>query len=89
LEQAAAQPWALAADGLGQVLDDPEICRVHLSLLPSTAPNDPLRQNHLEGLVIKAGIEGLSALTPQEKRELLLDAESILALRSRQQEVAK
>ena len=81
LEQTGALPWALPSDGLGQVLDNPEVCRVHLSLLAPSAPSDPLRRNHLEGLSLKVCLEGLSALTPQEKRELLLDAESIRALR--------
>jgi membrane glycosyltransferase len=84
LKQAAGRPWATPRDGLAWVLGDPEVCGVHLSLLtPAPQPPDPLRQHYLEGLKLKLVHAGLQALSTSEKRDLLLDADSIRALRAK------
>jgi len=43
--------------------------------------DDPLYRHHLQGLELKFHYHGLHALTRKEKRELLLDPESIRRLR--------
>lgn len=79
LEAAAAQPWSTAKDGLNWVLDEAQARAVHLSLLPAAdSTKDLLTQNHLEGLRLK--VRSQAALLPEEKRELLWDADSIRAL---------
>lgn len=84
LEHEPPYPWATATDGLAQVLEDPEVCEIHLSLLsPPSEPMDPLQQNHLEGLKIKYCQGRSQALTAQEKRELLLNSHAILELRQK------
>jgi membrane glycosyltransferase len=80
LENASKRPWADSHDGLSWVLDDPDVRAVHLALLPSSSPEDPIAQHRLEGLQLKVRTAGESALLPQEKRELLWDAQSIQAL---------
>jgi membrane glycosyltransferase len=78
---ALSQPWARTGDGLARVLEDPEACRVHLSMLPPPArPKTPLQQHHYDGLKLKLQHEGLEALSISEKRELLLEPDSILTL---------
>ena len=82
LQNAHARRWAAPRDGLAWVLEDPSVCEVHLALLPpATAPNDPLRLHRLDGLQLKVRYQGLQALAPREKRELLLDADSIRNLK--------
>jgi membrane glycosyltransferase len=82
LERAAGQPWASPRDGLAWVLWDPKVCEVHLSLLiPPSQPPDPLRQHYLEGLILKLVHAGLPALSSSEKRDLLLDPDSVRGLR--------
>jgi membrane glycosyltransferase len=81
-EKAAGRPWASVRDGLAWVLEDPTVCEVHLSLLtPAPQPPDPLHQHYLKGLTLKLVHTGLQALSSREKRDLLLDADSIRALR--------
>jgi len=81
IQHAASQPWAKPGDGLARVLEDQEVCQVHLSLLPSPAvPKSPLQRHHFEGLQLKLRHHGVQALTLLEKRELLLEADSILTL---------
>jgi hypothetical protein len=64
------------------VLEDAKAFEVHLALLPSPAESDdPLHQHRLEGLRLKGCYHGLGALTPKEKRELLLDPDSIRSLK--------
>lgn len=76
------RPWGVPRDGLAWVLEDLGVLDVHLALLPPAAsPNDPLRQHRLEGLQLKVRCHGPGALTPQEKRELLLDSDSIRSLK--------
>jgi membrane glycosyltransferase len=82
LERLEAATWNLSTNGLNCVLRDENAWKVHLSLLPaSPASKDPLRRNHLERLGLKVRHQGLDALAPQEKRELLLDGESLHCLR--------
>jgi membrane glycosyltransferase len=82
LAQATSSPWAAPRDGLGWVLEDPAVCALHLSLLmPPQQPPDPLRQHYLEGLTLKLVHAGLSSLSSSEKRDLLLEPDSIRALR--------
>jgi membrane glycosyltransferase len=80
LVRAAAQPWAAGGDGLARVLEDQEVCRIHLSMLPASRPRTPMQQHHFEGLKLKLRHEGLQALTVGEKRELLLEPDSIISL---------
>ena len=82
LQYAHARSWAAPRDGLAWVLEDPSVLQVHLALLPPAAvPNDPLQQHRLEGLRLKLRFNGPKALTPQERRELLLDPDSIRNLK--------
>ena len=81
LQRGSARPWAVPGDGLGRVLEDPEVRTIHLSLLPSPAEEaGELEAHDLRGLRLKARHGGLGALTAPEKRKLLLDAPSIHAL---------
>jgi membrane glycosyltransferase len=83
LHHARARRWAASRDGLAWVLEDPDVREIHLALLsPPAVPNDPLRLNRLAGLQLKVRYQGPGALTPQEKRELLLDSDSIRSLRT-------
>jgi membrane glycosyltransferase len=69
-------------NGLSRVLNDPRAWEVHFSFLqPPSQPKDPFQQNHLERLGLKVRHQGPDALAPQERRELLLDPESLLKLR--------
>ena len=82
LEQAADRPWTTNRDGLAWVLEEPKVCDIHLSLLHGAhEPTDALHQHYLEGLRLKLIHAGLQALSRREKRDLLLDAPSILSLR--------
>jgi hypothetical protein len=55
---------------------------VHLSLLSHLSqPPDPLLQHYLEGLTLKLVHTGIQSLSSSEKRDLLLDADSIRGLR--------
>ena len=79
--------WNGSGDGLVRVLRDPIAWEVHQALLPEgPEPNDPLRRNHLERLELKLQHEGLHALTAKEKRELLLDPNSLKTVRNSYQE---
>jgi len=83
IQSARARPWAAPRDGLAWVLEDPRVFETHLALLPpDTAPTDPLRLHRLDGLQLKVRYQGPEALAPGEKRELLLDADSIRRLRT-------
>ncbi|HEX5222055.1 MAG TPA: glucans biosynthesis glucosyltransferase MdoH [Verrucomicrobiae bacterium] len=82
LSSASSRPWATARDGLDWVLKEPHVRSVHLSLLPSKAsPADTLARHRLEGLRLKLRAHGEAALRPEEKRELLWDADSIESLK--------
>src|SRR5262249_27267588 len=82
LKSASSRGWANAKDGLNWVLKEPHVRSVHLSLLPpNDSPSDLLTRNHLEGLRLKLRAHGEGALQPEEKRELLWDADSIEALK--------
>jgi membrane glycosyltransferase len=73
------------ANGLTRVLQDSKAWEVHLSLLSvSPEPKDPLHQNHLERLGLKVRHQGPDSLAPQERRELLLDGDSLRSLRNGQ-----
>ena len=83
LTSARARPWAAPRNSLAWVLEDPSAFEVHLALLPPAgAPNEPLHQHRLEGLRLKARLQGLHTLTSPERRELLLDADSIRLLKA-------
>lgn len=78
LQSAAAKPWATISDGLVCVLKEPAVRSVHLSLLPDCREEkDSLTLNRLEGLRLKVRQFGGEKLSPQEKRELLWDPDSI------------
>jgi membrane glycosyltransferase len=74
------QPWSTTADGLTRVLREADAWRIHLDLLPDTEDGDPLRRNHLERLELKLRHEGPGALSSKDKRDLLLDRESLQTL---------
>jgi membrane glycosyltransferase len=80
LEYASTRPWAKTGDALERVLSDPTARAVHLSLLPSDAPQDELRRHYIEGLELKYRHNGAAALTSREKRDLLLDASTLRSL---------
>jgi membrane glycosyltransferase len=80
LELAATRPWAKAGDALERVLRDTAVRDLHISLLTSDQSKDALRQNYLEGLGLKYRHAGVAALGPREKRELLLDEDTIRSL---------
>src|SRR5215469_5056832 len=83
LALAPSQPWARVRDGLTRVLQDSSACTAHLSLLPKPSqPIDPLHEHHLRGLELKIHYHGLQSLTRKEKRELLLDPDSIHRLKT-------
>ncbi len=86
LQSAEQETWAVDGDGLTRVLEDPVVRSLHLSLLSASPPAaDPLRRHHLEGLSLKVRCKGAQALTPPEKRDLLLDPEAIRDLLVRQE----
>lgn len=75
-------PWSASADGLGRVLQDSATWEVHIAFLPgASAEQDLLHRNHLEGLGLKLQQQGLGALTAKEKRDLLLDPDSLRIVR--------
>jgi membrane glycosyltransferase len=80
---APSRPWAQLQDGLARVLEDTSAYAAHLSLLPRpTQSPDPLHEHHLRGLELKFHYHGLQALTRKEKREILLNRDSIHRLRT-------
>jgi membrane glycosyltransferase len=82
LDKAPTRRWAEPKDGLTRVLADNRAFESHLALMPRPdKPDDPLFRHHLQGLQLKFHYRGLHSLTPKEKRELLLDPESIRHLR--------
>ena len=81
LDRAPGRPWSVAGDGLARVLDDPAVRAVHLALLPPPAePKDELHQHYCQGLELKVRRGGVRALSNREKRDLLLNPDSIQAL---------
>jgi membrane glycosyltransferase len=81
LERAVNRPWAIGRDGLAWVLEDRRVLDRHIALLPPPKPPDPLRRHFLRGLRLKLRRAGPKALDRQEKREFLLDPESIRVAR--------
>jgi membrane glycosyltransferase len=83
-------PWSEPCDGLVRVLQDSTAWSVHFHFLASwDGLKDPLYRNHLERLQLKLRKEGLQALTSKEKRDLLLDPESLHAVRDFRLEVIR
>ena len=80
LQWAAARPWAAERDGLSWVWEDWQVLARHIALLPPPEPPDPVRRHFLQGLSLKLRRDGPEALDRRERRELLLDADSIRAL---------
>lgn len=81
LRHNAVQPWSEPGDPLARVLANPDLRELHLAMLPEcTEASDPLQIHFREGLALKCRQQGPQALTLQEKRELLLDADVLLAL---------
>jgi membrane glycosyltransferase len=77
------QPWNVPGDGLARVLGDPIAWEVHLRFLPGMGgEKDPLHRNHLERLELKLRHNGPQSLTAKERRDLLLDLETLRALRN-------
>jgi membrane glycosyltransferase len=83
LDRTAGRLWCEPGDALGRVLGNPEVCELHMSMLPAlNATEDPLQRHAREGLILKCQRQGQHALTAKEKRELLLNADAIEALRN-------
>ncbi|HEX4122252.1 MAG TPA: glucans biosynthesis glucosyltransferase MdoH [Verrucomicrobiae bacterium] len=83
MELGAARRWATEHEPLSQVLEDPEVYALHLWMLGGSKAIDPLQRHYLEGLELKYQHSGGEALTPREKRDLLLDQEAVRSLASR------
>ena len=82
LDRLEKRGWTPADNGLTRVLQDSRAWEVHLSFLSSPSrPRDPLHQNHLERLGLKVRHQGPDSLEPKEKRELLLDGDTLRKLR--------
>jgi membrane glycosyltransferase len=80
MELGAARRWATEHEPLSQVLEDPEVYALHLWMLGPAKSTDPLQRHYLEGLGLKYRHAGGEALTPREKRELLLDQDAVRSL---------
>jgi membrane glycosyltransferase len=80
MELAARLPWAVERNGLELVIEDHAVRTMHFSMLSEGEPKDELRRHYLEGLEIKYRHDGAQSLTKREKRDLLLEADSIRAL---------
>ncbi len=80
LESAARLPWAVERNGLELVIEDLDVRTMHFSMLTEGGPKDELRRHYLEGLEIKYRHDGPQSLTQREKRDLLLEADSIREL---------
>jgi membrane glycosyltransferase len=82
LGRAPQHQWSAGIDGLARVLDDADARRLHLSLLPpASEKKDPIYEHHVRGLELKLLYAGPQALSSTERRELLLNADSIQRLR--------
>jgi hypothetical protein len=82
LARAPQRQWSTGIDGLARVLDDAEIRHLHLAFLPAALPDkNPIYEHHVRGLELKLLHAGPQALTALEKRELLLNRDSIRRLR--------
>lgn len=82
LQALADRPWAKPGDPLRRVLENHALCQLHLSLLRPPAALDPLKRHYLKGLQLKYSCQGPASLNDREKRDLLLDAESVRELQS-------
>jgi membrane glycosyltransferase len=80
LDLAASRPFPDERSALELVLQDAEVRDVHFTMLRDDPPKDELRRHYLEGLALKFRHGGPEGLTKREKRDLLLDAESIRSL---------
>ncbi len=82
MRQVSERAWSAERDGLAWVLEDPTVRAAHLSLVsPPPGPKDELFEHYLRGLMIRFRRGGSPALSPAERRELLLDPESVRHLR--------
>jgi membrane glycosyltransferase len=61
-----------APSALERVLADPDLRASHRSLTPANETVDPLEEHVVRGLVLKCRIQGPSALSDDEQRQLLL-----------------
>ncbi len=76
IDRRRAQPKAEPGDGLRRVLDDPAVREIHVARLPDATPT-PLEEHARDGLLLRAGLDGLDALTDAERYELLLSRRAI------------
>ena len=82
LRHQASRTWNEPADGLTRVLRDEAAWDAHVALLPTIDDNkDALRRNELERLELRLIRHGPETLAPREKRELLLDLETLRSAR--------
>lgn len=79
--QKAESPSESPENGLERLLQDPELCRLHLAAVGDPGPVDPVRMHELEGLALKCVHGGATSLTKQERRDLLLHPFAIESLR--------
>ncbi|MFO1371446.1 MAG: glucans biosynthesis glucosyltransferase MdoH [Candidatus Competibacteraceae bacterium] len=63
-----------------QVLTDPYVNALHLSLLPEREPPGKRRRHYLEGLIHQLEEDGPNSLSAAQKRDLISDPETLLGL---------
>lgn len=85
LDRIDQESWAKPADGITQIVTNPELRAIHLAGLEDQGSQvnnlgDPLTRNRLEGLVLAYLHKGASSLERQQRRELLLTPSCIALL---------
>jgi membrane glycosyltransferase len=78
--RAELEPDRPAESGLERLLFDAQAREVHFHLLPEPEEDDPLHRHQLVGLLLKARLRGLNALTRKERMEIMLDRATLEAL---------
>ncbi|HEX5011568.1 MAG TPA: glucans biosynthesis glucosyltransferase MdoH [Planctomycetota bacterium] len=81
-ERLAALPPARddRRSALERVLADPAVRDSHLRLVEQPGPRDALARHRLDGLVLKARVQGPPSLSDDEQRELLRDPQAVIEL---------
>jgi membrane glycosyltransferase len=78
--RAELEPDRPVESGLERLLFDAKAREVHFHLLPEPEEDDPLHRHQLAGLLLKARLRGLNALTLKERMEIMLDRATLEAL---------
>ena len=63
-----------------QVLTDPYVNALHLSLLPEREPPNKRRQHYLQGLINQLEEDGPDSLNSAQKRDLITDPGTLQSL---------